>query len=233
MEYKNFENEIKQADDENLTISHFVSTEEIDRGGDVMRADGMRIEGKPVVLLQHGKTGIGAEPIGKPLEIRVDTFRGKKGVVAKTQFFNDDLGRRLYEKVRDGFMPNFSIGYMVDESKEVLKDGRFHYKDVTRWRLLEYSVVGVPMCAGATTFKDVGGLFFKILPDGEACGCAEPCKGDVKCAGHSTKRPPRLRFQLVDSRPPKADPKVISAIAQEVIREHVRKEVRRLEGKVD
>src|SRR5659263_268035 len=103
MQYKNFENEVKQADDENLTISHFVSTEEIDRGGDVMRADGMRIEGKPVVLLQHGKTAIGAEPIGKPLEIRVDTFRGKKGVVAKTQFFPDAVGQRLYEKVRDGW----------------------------------------------------------------------------------------------------------------------------------
>jgi hypothetical protein len=41
----------------------------------------MKFSGKPVVLLQHGRTAIGSEPIGKPLEIRVDTYKGKKGVI--------------------------------------------------------------------------------------------------------------------------------------------------------
>jgi len=216
---KNFVSEIKQADDGDLVISHFVSTEEIDRGGDCMRADGMRIEGRPVVLLQHGRTGIGAEPIGKPLDIRADMYQGKKGVIARTKFYDDALGRRIYEKVRDGYMPSFSVGYIIDESKDVLKNGKFYYRDILRWRLLEYSVVGIPMNAGATTFKDGGeeeALCFKILPD-DSEECCGDCKGDVKCAGHREKETPPADppapegekettsahpFQIVEDQPP-------------------------------
>lgn len=231
MEYANFESQIKQADDAELIVEHFISTEEKDRGGDIMRAAGMKVNGKPVVLLQHGRSAIGSEPVGKPLEIRVDTYRGKKGVIARTQFFPDETGQRLYEKVKGGYAPNFSIGYSVIEARDILKDGRFDGREVTKWELLEYSLVGVPMNPGATTFKDAETLAFKILPDGAECGCVESCKGAVKCGGHKDKR--TLQFRFVDSRPPKATREEVAIIARGVLKAELDRRVRAVMGKVD
>jgi HK97 family phage prohead protease len=155
MERKTFEAEIKSYDEKTLEVEHFISTERRDRGRDVMRADGMRVTGKPVVLLIHGMTSIGSEPIAKPLWIRKDEFRGRPGILAKTKFFPDETGRRLFEKTTKGFMPNWSIGYRVIRSEEK-RDETGPYRDVTEWELLEYSLVGVPMQPDAQT------LAFKI-----------------------------------------------------------------------
>jgi hypothetical protein len=191
IEHKTFDSEIKAADDSTLTIEHWISTDEKDRGGDQMVPEGMIIKGRPVVLLAHGRGNMSSEPVAKPLDIRVESYRGRKGVVAKTQFYPDAVGQRLYEKVRDGFMPNFSIGYGVIKSEDIFKDGKFDARLVSKWELYEYSLVSVPMCAGATTFKDgEEALSFKLLPDDDAEECCGECQGDVKCAGHREKVDP-------------------------------------------
>jgi hypothetical protein len=154
IEYKFVTAEVKKFDDENLIVEHFISTEHKDRGGDVMRAKGMKVIGKPVVLLLHGRGAMGSEPIGKPLSIDVDEFKGQPGILAKTQFFPDEVGNRLYQKVKGGFLPNWSIGYMVDEAKDLLREGKYDGRDVTKWTLLEYSPVGVPMNPFAQTVKE-------------------------------------------------------------------------------
>src|SRR4030066_1194292 len=142
IEYKTFEAQVKAFDDENLILEHFISTEHKDRDGDVMRAKGMKVVGKPVVLLLHGRGSMGSEPVGKPLSITVDEFKGEPGILAKTQFFADDVGRRLYGKAKGGFLPNWSIGYKVDQAKELLREGKYDGREVTKWQLFEYSPVG-------------------------------------------------------------------------------------------
>jgi hypothetical protein len=154
IEHKIFEAEVKAFDDENLILEHFISTEHKDRGGDIMRAKGMKIVGKPVVLMLHGRGPMSYEPIGKPLSLTVDEFKGEPGILAKTQFFNDEVGQRLYAKAKGGFLPNWSIGYSVDEAKDLLREGRYDGRDVTKWQLLEYSPVGVPMNPFAQTVKE-------------------------------------------------------------------------------
>jgi hypothetical protein len=154
IEYKLFEAEVKAFDDENLILSHFISTEHKDQGRDVMRAKGMRTIGRPVVLHLHGRGPMSSEPIAKPLSLTIDEFKGQPGILAKTQFYPDDTGQRLYQKNKDGYMVNWSIGYSVDESKDIYKDGRFDYRDVTKWTLHEYSPVGVGMNPFAQTVKD-------------------------------------------------------------------------------
>lgn len=154
IEYKVFGAEVKAFDDENLIVEHFISTEHKDRGGDIMRAKGMKIVGKPVVLLLHGRGPMGGEPVAKPLSIGVGEFKGQPGVLAKTQFFPDDVGRRLYAKTKGGFFPSWSIGYMVDEAKDLLREGKYDGRDVTKWTLLEYSLAGVPMNPFAQTVKE-------------------------------------------------------------------------------
>jgi predicted transcriptional regulator len=154
IEYKTFAAEVKKFDDDNLIVEHFISTEHKDRGGDIMRAKGMKIVGKPVVLLLHGRGPMGSEPVAKPLSIEVDEFKGQPGILAKTQFFPDEVGNRLYQKVKGNFFPNWSIGYSVDEARDLLREGKYDGRDVTKWQLLEYSLVGVPMNPFAQTIKE-------------------------------------------------------------------------------
>jgi hypothetical protein len=206
IEYKTFAAEVKQFDDESLTVSHFISTEHKDRGGDIMRAKGMKVVGKPVVLLLHGRGSMGSEPVGKPLSIDVDEFKGQPGILAKTQFFPDDVGTRLYQKVKGGFLPNWSIGYMVDEAKDLLREGKYDGRDVTKWTLLEYSPVGVPMNPFAQTIKEFmddldvkadmnkkwfgprhneivqanGGSWFGFVDVKECKSCGQECAGEKK-----------------------------------------------------
>jgi hypothetical protein len=196
IEHKTFAAEVKKFDDENLIVEHFISTEHKDRGGDVMRAKGMKIVGKPVVLLLHGRGPMGSEPIGKPLSITVDEFKGQPGILAKTQFFPDEVGQRLYRKVKEGFLPNWSIGYAVDEAKDILEAGKWAGRDVTKWQLLEYSPVGVPMNPFAQTIKEFlddveagrevkneEGSWFGLIDEADckgcgACGCGKEKKAE-------------------------------------------------------
>jgi hypothetical protein len=189
IEHKIFEAEVKAFDDENLIVENFISTEHKDRGGDIMRAKGMKIVGKPVVLLLHGRGPMGSEPVGKPLSITIDEFKGQPGILAKTQFFNDETGQRLYQKIKGGFLPNWSIGYSVDEAKDLMREGRYDGRDVTKWQLLEYSPVGVPMNPFAQTVKefldkneDPKGPFevpekhwFGLVDVKECKGCGQGC----------------------------------------------------------
>src|SRR4030065_2712535 len=118
IKYKTFEAQVKTSDDENLILEHFISTEHKDRDGDVMRAKGMKVVGKPVVLLLHGRGSMGSEPVGKPLSISVDEFKGEPGVLAKTQFFPDDGGRRLYGEAKGGLPTNWDLGDTVRGARE-------------------------------------------------------------------------------------------------------------------
>jgi len=160
IERKIFQPEIKEVNKDDLTIVHFISTEKKDRGGDIMRASGMKIKGKPVVLLAHGFTQMGSEPIAKPVWIKQGEFKNNKGIMAKTKFFPDDTGRRLFEKASTGFMPNWSIGFIPEPEKtSEFSDGG---RDIQEWELLEYSLVGVPMNSDAQSLG-IGQIDFKFM----------------------------------------------------------------------
>ncbi len=164
-EIKEFSAEVKEFNENDLTVVHFISTETRDRGGDIMRADGMKIRGRPVVLMAHGMSKYGQEPIAKPIWIRKGEFKGKRGILAKTQFFPDEDGKRLWMKATQGYMPNWSIGFIVLK-KDDLADGKGG-RDIKEWELLEYSPVGVPMNPEAQALeKTQTNIWFKFAkPD--------------------------------------------------------------------
>lgn len=170
--HKSFPGEVKNWNDQELVIEHFISTETQDSGGDIMLADGMKVRGIPVVLFQHGMDPkFGSEPIAKALDIRIGEHNGKRGIIAKTKYFDgstltppDNTGRRLYEKAKDGTMPNWSIGYNAIKSKPCA-GGRV----VSEWELHEYSQVAVGMNAEACTLAEkVPELKFFIKADDPA-----------------------------------------------------------------
>lgn len=154
VQFKTFSGEVKNWDDNEMWIEHFISTELQDSGGDIMLAGGMKMRGKPVVLFQHGlDPKFGNEPIAKVLDIRVGEHKGKKGLIAKTKYFDgskltppDATGQRLYMKAKDGTMPNWSIGFNSLKERPI-KGGRV----VEEWELHEYSQVAVGMNSEAST----------------------------------------------------------------------------------
>jgi len=157
--HKIFESSIKSFDDKELIIEHFISTEQEDRSHDIVRADGMQLDSRPVVLKQHGKDLItGNGPIAKPLSIKVATNdKGVKGILVKTQYYDgsklnppDNTGQRLYEKAKNGFMPYWSIGFTGEGSPR--SGGGIEF---TKWNLFEYSQVGVPDNVGAEVIKSM------------------------------------------------------------------------------
>lgn len=169
MERKMFPSEVKEFDEGKLIVTHAISCEKRDRGGEVLLVSGMQINGRPVVLLQHGYSEMGTEPVGKPLRIWAGENKGEKAILATTQFYPDATGKRLFEKVSKGYMPNFSIGWLA--LKEETRSGPEGLtRLVTSWELLEYSLVAVPMQPLATTLDKtdkalVDGMQFKILRD--------------------------------------------------------------------
>jgi len=158
--------EVKAFDDDELIVEHFISTELKDRGGDIMEADGMKVKGRVVVLMAHGFSQMGTEPIAKPVKLSKETFKGRKGILAKTKFYDgshltppDNTGRRLYEKAKEGYMPNWSIGYIPikwEFERDSSGKNSEEIRRVTEWELLEYSPVGVPMNPDAQCVEKCG-----------------------------------------------------------------------------
>lgn len=208
MEYKVCTSELKQSDDTNFILDHFISTETQDDGGDVLLADGMITRGKVVVLFQHGyDMQKGHEPIAKPLSIVVGiNAAGAKGIIARTQFFPDEQGKRLYQKSKDGYAPNWSVGWNPLQVEPIVGGGR----RVTKWQLMEYSLVAVGMNPEAVTEATKAlegiGLQFKACENCTGCGhCAdkfkeietppatEPATEDKGCGGGGSGGGDRIR----------------------------------------
>ena len=174
IEHKIFEAEVKESNEKDLTIVHFISTEKRDRGRDILYADGMKVEGRPVVLFQHGWSNIGSEPIAKPLWIKKGEFKNRKGIQAKTQFFPDELGQRLWKKTTEGYMPNWSVGWRPLRHEYITDKDGIEVRHVYEWELLEYSLVAVPMQPDAQTLPDSDrkdrmpeSILVKMLPEEE------------------------------------------------------------------
>ena len=180
MERKLFRGEVKGSDDERLIVEAVITTEHRDRVGDIVRASGMKVRGKPVVLLGHGRESMGSEPIAKPLSIRQGEHNGEKGIVARTQFYPDETGKRLFRKVKENYINAWSIGFSIVRSIPLTGGGR----DIREWDLLEYSLVGVPANPHATTLKS---LAFGIAEAGTCCG--KCTKEGSRCAGHRHRDP--------------------------------------------
>ena len=168
MKTKEFKGEVKACNDDTLTIDHFISTESVDDGGDCLSADGMKMRGKVVVLVQHGKDPkYGCEPVAECLGIKVGFNKaGKKGLIATTKYFDgsklnppDNTGHRLYEKAKS-IMPNWSVGWLPVPGAVEQRGGVNYVKE---WMLLEYSQVNVGMNSEATTEKVEEAIRLKFM----------------------------------------------------------------------
>lgn len=95
------------------------------------------------------------EQIGVVDEVRIDTDKVIRG---KMRFSKSPRAQEIRQDVVDGIRRNASIGYLVDEMK-LLESDEEHDVDtyrVTKWRLLEGSIVAVPADARVGVGRSTG-----------------------------------------------------------------------------
>jgi len=146
---KTFVIESKAVDPEAGIYEAMVSTESVDRDGDILLAEGADLTNyykNPVILFGHNYYDPGAV-VAKAIEVSLIPGKGVKkvfqfierGINAKA-----DLVRDLWDK---GFLNAMSVGFIpvewekrTDETGEPLQRGRVYKK----WEMLESSIVTIP-----------------------------------------------------------------------------------------
>ncbi len=129
------------------SIVHWISTKDIDRGGDVVNPRGMNdgdFAKSPAVWYNHNYVwNPNAIPIAKSL------WRKKKdeGVLAKTQFADHPFAEDIYNLHAGGFMSTWSIGFKIDRTKQnaTTFDSEKNIFYINAWELLEYSSAPIAM----------------------------------------------------------------------------------------
>jgi len=209
--------DVRTKGGDDLTCEAFISTEHRDRSGDILESAGMKIFGRVVVLLSHGQGSMGMEPVAKPLWIKsAQMDDGTWGIRAKIQFFPDEVGKRLWKKITEGVLVNWSIGWVpLDWEYRTERDGS-QTRVVHEWELLEFSPVGVPMNPYAQTIY--GGdksqaIWFKILAPGS------PVESGYKEISAKGEMPKTVHIP--------------DELIQRVVKETIRKEINRIKGRVE
>lgn len=153
--------QIKAIDEEKQTVDMYLTTRVRDRDDEVIMPGGGNFDMfnlNPVVLLAHNYRDL---PIGKVLnKPKSDGF----GVSVKVKFADTERGQESWSLVKGGFLRTMSAGFIPDEvihrdhesfgdiTKEMSTSWpEFSRKDrdklravITKWTLLEASLVSVP-----------------------------------------------------------------------------------------
>lgn len=152
--YKIFNAKVKDLGEGKLEA--IVSTNDIDRHGEIVDIDGIDLknyEKNPVVMWAHDYS---LPPIGKTLSLTKEKI-GKKMVLKTVMEFAtgiSDLAREVYNLYKEGFMNAFSIGFIpLDE------EGNTY----TKSELLEYSAVPIPANPNALLLAKAKGIDTDIL----------------------------------------------------------------------
>jgi len=131
--------------EEEKAIVHYISTPDIDRGGDVVDPKGMDDKDfakSPSVWYNHEYMwNPHAKPIGK------SAWRKKKdeGVLAKTVFSKTSIeADDIYNLHKEGIIGSWSIGFTVPEGG-IEHDVKKNITYINKWKLFEYSSAPLAM----------------------------------------------------------------------------------------
>jgi len=205
---------VKEFDEEAKVLTFRGTTEDEDRSGDVVVADGgdfKNFSKNPLFLWAHDHAGA-TLPIGKALS--VDKISGV-GADFKIQFdVKDPFAMEVYRKYKEGYLHAVSIGFIAHKAERRLDDAGEPmwppaYKFL-EWELLELSGVPIPANPNAlrnayekfldymsiaTTGKEPEEVLDELLQSSKA----EEVRHEVECEKcvESTKVIEELRLKLV------------------------------------
>ena len=150
---KTFETKLTTKPGERSVIAR-ISTTSVDRDGDVLLPSGVDLRDfkkNPVVLFMHEgkKLPVGTAPliVRKPDSIIAKVmFAERPDTLPDAQEFVPDT---VFSMFQQGVLRAFSVGFMLDKARvptpdDVRRFGRTVKQVITKWRLLEFSVVSVP-----------------------------------------------------------------------------------------
>jgi len=150
-----------------------LSTETIDRDGDVIKVDGWKLgnfKKNPIALWQHDHRN----PVGNWENIRVETDR----LVADLKLANTNLANMTRQLIQDGVLKAVSVGFMpVKERMKPIEDENGDFKGwlIQAAELLEASLVSVPANQDALLISksyaltdDEQSFVFDRLPDSKS-----------------------------------------------------------------
>jgi len=155
-------------------VTATISTTEADRDGDVVLPSGLdakAYKSNPVVLLQHDIN----RPIGKATKLRTTSSE----ILASMKFATrpvtlpssvEWIPDTIKSLMQEGILSAFSIGFRVPQggyrdatAKDINKFGSSTRRVITKWELVEFSVVSVPSNANALAIAVSKGF----VPDGD------------------------------------------------------------------
>jgi HK97 family phage prohead protease len=156
-----------QLENGSRTVVAIISTDAVDRDGEVVLPQGMRrkaFQGNPVVFTNHDYFSL---PIGKALWVKAEPRR----VLAKYQVSDKTPeAREVWDLLRDGVLQAHSIGFVSHTASAPTAEeisarpdwstARLVHRD---WELLEFSVVGVPANPEALSLAVSKGYRGKLL----------------------------------------------------------------------
>lgn len=135
----------KTIDKDNRTCNVVISSEVVDRDGDILKVAGISLRNykkNPVILWCHNSY----EPsIGKALEItKTDTQ-----LLAVAQFAETPEALKIWELVKDGYIKCVSIGFSIVEQRFANKRDKDVYGEKTnrvinKSEMYEFSFVNIP-----------------------------------------------------------------------------------------
>jgi|AACY02.16.fsa_nt_gi Caudovirus prohead protease. len=160
---KQFQTELKAVDESGRRITFVMSSEAVDRDGDIIRQDGWQLENfrkNPVFLVFHDQRQF---PIGRVEDLHVETGKlyGTVQFAEKGTYQTADVAYELY---RQGIMNAVSVSFAALEY-EPLDGGGL---DIKASELYELSAVPVPANqeALAVAVKSLDGIIAQ--PDAQA-----------------------------------------------------------------
>lgn len=130
----------QKADDSEETITHYISTPDEDRGGDIVNPHGLDdtdFNKSKTVLFNHNYNF----PVARNLWLK----KQDAGVLCKTKFGSTQMSKDIYLLHKENILNSWSIGFQLDYSKDKYaeyKDGKFY---INFWKMFEYSSVSVAM----------------------------------------------------------------------------------------
>ncbi len=149
---KGYAGEIKADDDERSFVAT-ITTEAVDRDGDVVLAKGLDFENflkNPVVLLGHpfGIEGAADLPVGKARWVKA---KGRKVITEVIPALITDIGMTVFNLIKGGFLNAVSIGFRsIESSAPTEKELRSRpewagaNRIFRKTELVEFSIVNVP-----------------------------------------------------------------------------------------
>jgi len=179
--------EIKAIDVDERTVTHVISNDRIDRGGDIVEPGGWNLadfKKNPVVLADHDyKIG---SIIGRAEKVE----QTKSGLLTTTRFDDVGLGNHAFRLISEGFLKAFSVGFKPIKAhsvragsmkkcakcvraRDLQVEGMSEQEAESVWirgthfeeqELLEYSAVAIPMNPDAVLQAVQAGLDREAVP---------------------------------------------------------------------